>query len=140
MTLGSPSPVWSTSALAYLLSLTPGVKITLSSLRSVLFCESEVDSINRLTQLAVRVIRQSKEYDIGYSKRHTLENEISLRIDKAAQQTGRRNKELLYDLCEHPSKNREEIASILAESIDELVASKSAKTIDVLRAELDELE
>ena len=102
----------------------------------LLFAETDVQAVNRLTGLALRVIRQSKQYEIGYSRRHTLQDEIARRIEKHAKETGRRRGEILQDFCERPAEHREAIADLLAESVDEIVASKSETAAQQLRAKL----
>jgi hypothetical protein len=129
--LGEPSPVWPIGAIAYLISLIPGISMTLSVLRNCLFDEGEADSLERLAQLASRVIRQSTEYELGYSRRATLKQALNKEIDKAARERGQKPVELVDELLE--GKDQSVLSDVIANAVDQLVASKHEKQLTELR-------
>lgn len=131
--LGEPSPVWPIGALAYLVSLIPGVRLTLGVLRNCLFEEGQFDMMDRVTQFALRVIRQSDEYSIGYSQRTTLKKALGQQISKGAVQRGQRPSEFVDDLMDAAPENREGFAEVIAEAVDTFQASKTEKEVENLR-------
>lgn len=137
--LGETTPVWPAGALAYLVSLMPGVRLTLTHLRNCLFDEGESDSMDRVTQLAMRVIRQSTEYSIGYSQRPTLKRAIRHQIEKAARERGQSPAELVDSLADHKGETRQTLTEVLAGAIDEMQASKSERRIAELERQIRKL-
>ncbi len=87
----------------------------------------------------MRVIRQSKEYSIGYSQRPTLKRALQQQIDKAAVQRGQRPAEFVEEVMNQAQENRESLAEVIAEAVDTLQASKSEKEIDKLRQTIREM-
>jgi hypothetical protein len=136
---GEPSPVWPIGALAYLVSLIPGVRLTLNVLRNCLFDEGEFDMMDRVTQFAMRVIRQSKEYSLGYSQRPTLKRALRTQIDKAAVHRGQRPGEFVNEAMDSGPEGREALAEVIAEAVDTIQASRSEKEIDTLRQTIREM-
>jgi len=137
--LGEPSPVWPIGALAYLVSLIPGVRLTLGTLRNCLFDEGAFDTMDRVTQFAMRVIRQSDEYSLGYSQRPTLRKELWQQISKVAVQRGQKPSEFVDDLFDGSDDAREDFAEVIAEAVDTIQASKSEKEVDKLRQTIRDL-
>jgi hypothetical protein len=134
--LGEPTPVWPIGALAYLVSLIPGVSLTQSTLRTCLFEESEFESLDRLVRLALRVIRQSTSYELGYSRRSTLKRELMHEIDKAAVQRGQRPAELVEQLLEGRSEDSGLLPETIANAVDTIAASRHEKEMEALRHKL----
>jgi len=137
--LGDPSPVWPVGALSYLISLIPGVRLTLGVLRHCLFEEGEIDRMDRITEFAMRVIRQSQEYSIGYSQRPTLKRALRQQIDKAATERGQTPRVLADELYREKHKEKSPIALIIAEAIDTIQSSKSEREIDKLKNTIKDL-
>jgi hypothetical protein len=127
--LGDHGTVWPVGAIAYLLSLIPGARLTLSTLRKCLFDEHDFDSMDQITQFALRVIRRSTEYSIGYAQRPTLKHALQAQIDKAAKQRGQRPSELVAELLdpERIAQNKEKLTEIIATAVDEFEASATEK-------------
>jgi len=138
--LGEPNPVWPIGSLAYLVSLVPGVGLTLNTLRNCLFAEGEFDSGDDLTQFAMRVIRKSKQYSLGYSQRPTLRRALHQQIRKAAQERGQPPVELTEELLRGSPENRELLTEVIAKAVDGIQASEKEKEIGELRARIRELE
>ena len=136
--LDEPAPVWPIGALAYLVSLIPGVRLTLSILKNCLFDEGEVEALDRLVRLALRVVRESKSYEIGYSRRPTLKRALAREIDKAAVQRSQRPAQLVDELLEGRSQDREVLAEVIANAVDEIAASTHEKELQELRRRLSQ--
>lgn len=134
--LGEPTPVWPIGALAYLVSLIPGVSLTQSTLRTCLFEESEFESLDRLVRLALRVIRQSTSYELGYSRRSTLKRELMYEIDKAAVQRGQHPAELVEQLLEGRAGDSRLLPETIAKAVDTIAASRHEKEMEELRRKL----
>lgn len=137
--LGDPPPVWPIGAIGYMLSMLPGVQLTLTSLRTCLFAEGD-EGLDQITQLALRVIKQSTQFELGYSRRATLKRALHSQIAKVARERGQRPRELLADLTEQPTQTREILTEVVANAVDEIVASRSEKEIAELRAQLKKYE
>jgi hypothetical protein len=138
-TLGQPAPVWPIGAIAYLLSLLPGVRMTLSGLRKCLFAVGE-EKVNQLTQLALQVIKQSTEFEIGYSRRATLQRTLAREISRVAIERGERPRKLSNELMKRKPENSQLLAEVIAEAVDEVVASRSEREINELRARIKQYE
>jgi len=134
--LDEPPPVWSVASLAYLVSLAPGTSMTLGMLRRCLFAEGEIDSQDRITALALRVIRCSEKYELGYSRRATLSNELRKQVSRSAVEYGLSPEELEDRIFEEPYKDS--LAEVLAKAIDELEPSKSEAELTKLRQTIRE--
>jgi hypothetical protein len=95
--------------------------------------------MDRVTQFAMRVIRQSEEYSIGYSQRTTLKKALRQQINKAAVQRGQRSSELVEELLNGKPKNREVLVEVVAEAVETIQVSKTDKEIDNLRQTIRDL-
>lgn len=127
--LGDHGAVWPVGAIAFLMTLIPGVKLTMNTLRNCLFDEHDFDSLDQITQFALRVIRQSEEYTLGYSQRPTLKSALQRKIDRAAKERGQRPNELVSELLD-PEKivqSKDKLTEVIADAIDEIQASESEK-------------
>jgi hypothetical protein len=128
--LGGPSPVWPVGALAYLVSLVPGVRMTVSSLRKCLFDEGESDPLDKISRMALRVIRQSNQYEIGYSRRPTLRRELTRRVAIAAKERGQKASLLAEELLEPTEESKAILTEVLAGAIDEIAVSRSEAELE----------
>lgn len=75
-TLGPPEMVLSAAAISFLLTLTPQVSMTISTLRSVLFDTALATKFTSAQSYAYRLIAASGQWDIPYSRRATLQREL----------------------------------------------------------------
>ena len=77
--LGDPDAVLSLGAVGTLLALTPGVHFGLGSLRGILFDLNLARRLTPLQRYAYRVVSQSDEYNVPWSRRSTLKRELGER-------------------------------------------------------------
>ena len=74
---GSPDPVLSLGALSYLLSLVPNVRLGADTLRRALFEFGESARLKDHERLALRVIRASGLYQMGWATRDQLSRKLN---------------------------------------------------------------
>lgn len=79
-TIGNPDGVVSIAALAFLMTLTPGIQMQLGTLRGVLFDMGLAAKLNPITAHAFRVIQGSTEFDLPWAKRGALQKELKDKI------------------------------------------------------------
>ncbi len=136
--LGETEAVVPLAAVAYLLSLVPGVKIALSSLTRVLFDTRFAEHIAPLERLAFRIMKASDEYPyaLHWSKRGVLKREIRNQIAKLAAARGQPAHEI-EDAVVSPVDQADTpvFAEAVAEALDTVVASESEKELEALRRE-----
>jgi hypothetical protein len=135
--LMEPAPVWPIGAIAYLISLIPGVKMTLKSLGTALFVDYSSEAIEAITRLALRVIRQSAQYDLGYSRRVTLKKALLGEISQAAKQRGMTTSELTQEMVDPQGKQLDALTEVVARGVDQIVASKYEQEMDELRRKIE---
>lgn len=75
--LGEPNMVLSLAAMSFLLTLTPGVPMGMSTLRSVLFDTYLATRLTPLQRFAYKVITASGQWSLPWSRRGTLQRELS---------------------------------------------------------------
>ncbi len=78
--LGGPDAVVSMAALGALLTLTPGVRMGVGTLREVLFDMGLIGRLTPLQRFAYRIIRTSGEFDLPWSRRVTLQRTLTDRL------------------------------------------------------------
>jgi len=131
--LGEPWAVWSIGAVTYLLALVPGVHMTMGILRNCLFDEGDVDAIDRITRVALRVIERSREYELGFSRRATLKRELRQNVATMAKERGQKSSELAEILLEPTEESKELLSEVIAGAVDQLAASRSERETEKLR-------
>lgn len=77
---GTPEAVLSTAAVACLLMLTPGSRMSLATLRQVLFDLSLARRFTPLQHFAFRIISRSNEFNLPISRRVALQKELRERV------------------------------------------------------------
>ena len=80
----------------------------------------------------MRVIRQSKQYSIGYSQRPTLKRALQQQIDKAALERGQQPADFVKEVMNKGQDNENILTEVIAEAIDTLQASKAERKIEEL--------
>jgi len=136
--LGEPAPVWPIGALAYMISLVPGVSMTLSVVRNSLFDEGDSEGMDQVARLALRVIRASTQYELGYSRRPTLKRALMREIERCATQRGEKPADFARELVSGAPETEEVLTEIIANSVDKMAASKHEKELGKLRSQLKE--
>ena len=89
--------------------------------------------MDRITRYALRVIRRSNEYTIGYSRRATLKRELKRNVGKLAKERGQRSSELEEELLESKAGSKELLTEVIAGAIDQLAASRSEREVEKLQ-------
>jgi hypothetical protein len=123
--------VWYSTAVLWLLSLVPGVKITASSLQAVMFDVDFPIALDPVDRKSLRLFRESDEYRIHYSRRATLRDAVRGQIKKRAAQLGADPEQIHAEFLNESADNQ--IAkSILAQAVDEIARSRSEQRITEL--------
>ena len=136
--LGEPEAVFSSAALACLVTLTPGVKMGLGSLRAVLFDMGLRSRLGPLTRYAYRLIEASGEYSLPWSRRVTLQRQLQDRLLADARAEGLPVRELRERVLR--SARPEHSAHLLRETLENMaVKPKSTDELMQLREEVARL-
>lgn len=141
--LGKPDAVVSTAAIGCLLTLTPGVQMGLGTLRGVLFDLGLVKRVAPYQRTIYRLIAASGQFEVPWSRRITLQNELMGRILEDARDRGERPKEAREKILRF--ENPERSARIVVETLDRMAVSPKTedelrKYIDSLKGEIEKLE
>ncbi|MFC1792819.1 hypothetical protein ACFL3Q_04460 [Planctomycetota bacterium] len=137
--LGSIEPVASISAIAYLLTLIPGVNMNMGTLKGLLFNPTYARKIRGIDRTALRMIQASEEYMMPFSRRLTLHRQLTEKIQEVATQLGKPPTEVTKQF-ECGTLDMDSTAHIVARAIDDIVQSKSEKTIHRLEQEIKRLK
>lgn len=136
--LGQPDAVVSTAALGCLLTLTPGVRMGLGTLRGVLFDLGLAERMNPLQRYAYRLILASREYDVPYSRRITLQRELGAKLLADARKRGEPVREIRSRVLR--SEDPEYSVRLVKDALDEMaVTPETRKEVTRLRAEVQRL-
>lgn len=130
---GDPSPVWPIGALAYLVSLLPGVRLTLTSMKTALFGGGTQSSLSWLTNEAMRVIRRSNQYELGFSHRVTIDKELRKRIGRRAAMRGMRRSDYSDFIRSDSTDAIGEKAKLIHEAVDKIAESRAEKELRTLK-------
>ena len=134
--IGKPEGVVSTAAVGCLLSLTPGALMGISTLRKVLFDLGLVRRVTPYQRFAYRLIASSGEFDLPWSRRCTLENELRQKIFEDARDRGEpvtvARKKFLK--VEDPERS----ANIVAQALDRMAVTP--KMARFFQRELEKLK
>jgi len=136
--LGALNPVAPIGALAYLLTMIPGVNMNLGSLKGLLFDIGYTRKIRGLDRIALKMIQASEEYFMPFARRATLRKRLDEQIGKTATELGIAKAKAAEKL-ERGHLGKESTTHILAESVDQVVQSKSEKRIQELQREIKHL-
>ena len=137
--LGSVEPVASISAIAYLLTLIPGVNMNMGTLKGLLFNPTYARKIRGIDTMALRMIQASEEYMMPFSRRSTLHRKLTDKIYETATQLGEKPAKIAEEF-ERGTLDKESTTHIISEAIDNLVLSKSGKKIVSLEQEIKRLK
>ncbi len=137
--LQGPEPVLYPAAVAWLLSLVPGVKLSGSTLRAVLFDANLHVQVDPLDRTIFRVLQSSQEYSIHRSRRATLRNAIRGQIRKRATDIGISEGELTAKVVAGDVSTERLTTEVVAEAIDEVARSRSEEEVADLRGQVEKL-
>ncbi len=117
-TLGPPEMVLSTAAISFLLTLTPQVSMTISTLRSVLFDTALATKFTSAQSYAYRLIAASGQWDIPYSRRATLQRELQQVLYSEARVRGEPISKIRERVMDN--ENPEYSAQVVVSALDNL--------------------
>lgn len=142
--LGRPDPVMPIGAVGYLLAMAPGVRMGLGALRGILFDTGFAKRVGLLEELALRIVHQTEQYRVPWSKRGALGRQMRNQITELAIQKGSTREQVQEQLL-HPTNDlaREELTQAVAAAVDKIsLSSIERRLLDDnarLRQELDQL-
>lgn len=138
--LGPPEPILYIPALAWILSQVPGVSLAASTLKCVIFDVDFPIQLDPVSRMALRVLQQSDEYRIHFSRRGTLRDAMRDQISKIAAEEDKGFDEVYEEVKSNTDSGREAFTSVLAGAVDEISRSKSEKEISDLRNIIEKLQ
>ncbi|MBK7908708.1 MAG: hypothetical protein IPJ78_19470 [Gemmatimonadetes bacterium] len=137
--LGDPDAVLSLGAVGTLLALTPGVHFGLGSLRGILFDLNLAKRLTGLQRYAYRIVAQSEQYDVPWSRRTTLKRELGERILRDAKASDRPVEEIARIVTK--ADDPEYSAQIVRDALDAMaVPTRREKENTALRREIEQLQ
>lgn len=138
--LGEPEPVLYLSAIAWLLSLVPGIHLSEGALRGLLFDVIIRRRLPPLERHVMRVIQASSEHKFHWSRRNTLYRAARTQLSKMAFQRGQSVTEV-EDIIESDSEEGKNLlVEVIASAIDARSVSRSEEENRMLHARVKELE
>jgi len=139
---GDPHVVIPLAGVIQLLALVPNARLSLGSMRAILFDHPRARFTDELERVVLRVIRDSREFDLPWARRTTLMRELRNRIVTDARRRGEhtryeRDRVRAAQRATQPKKFRD-TAQLLRESLDALaIDSRLEVENTVLRRELE---
>jgi hypothetical protein len=127
--LKEPKPIVSISAIAYLLSLVPGVNMSFDVLRRVLFDTGFPVKPVGLERFVLQMVQGSEEYFVPYAKRGSMVVNAREQIRQIAAQRGEDPNEVENKILRKDKEIKEEIAPMIAAAVDKIAISKSQRRI-----------
>lgn len=137
--LGDPEMVLSISSVAFLLTFCPQVHMGIGTLRSVLFDSGLATRLTSAQRYAYRVIAASTEHEMPWSKRVTLQKELSSVLLQDARQRG----ESFTTTRDRFSAARDQgyVAKVVSQVIDRMALTpKTKKELIETKARVARLE
>jgi len=137
--LGEPEMVLSLSALGFLLTLTPQVRMGFGTLRSILFDPHLSTRLTPIQRLACRAIVASGQWDLPWSRRVTLQRTLRSTILREARLRGEKPAQLTERVL--TGGEIEFSAQVIADALDKMaITPKSQEEIRKLRVELTRIQ
>lgn len=125
--LGPPEPVLPVGAIAYLLSLVPGINLSLGSLRAVLFDVDYRTKLPPIDRLIMRIIHASEEYMLPFARRASLKPIMRDKIRLLAQQRGQRVSEIVRQAESGDPAIVADFAGAVAAAVDTIARSEAER-------------
>lgn len=136
---GDEEPVIYVAAVAWFLSLVPGVKLNATTLRRVLFDADIRLRIDPLERVTLRYLRASEEYKMHLSRRGTLKQAVRAEIRKHALEAGVDPNDVERRVIEARDEDIPLTATLIAKAVDNIAFSESERTIASLKQENEKL-
>jgi hypothetical protein len=136
--LGEPDSVLSIASIGLLLTLVPQVAMGVDTLRTVLFDDVVASSLGPLQRFAYRVIAQSAQHDMPWSKRGTLVRQLDQAIVDESKLRGEPIGEVREKV--YQSRDPEYSAAMVARALDALaIHGRDQEETDRLQRELSRI-
>jgi len=135
-----PQVVMHLSAIAWLLSQSPGVRLTLGALRGVLFDAGFRRRMGPIERQVVRTVRASEQYNLHWSRRNTLQRAVRQQLAKIAAQRGEQPADIERKVLNQDQEAQETFTSAVAEALDQISRSRSEEDLRALQNRVQELE
>jgi hypothetical protein len=122
----------------YWLSLIPGVTVTLRALKSLLFSESLPLDFGNVERIALRIIRDSAQFEVPWAKRANLRKKLDIGLSRISRQQGISEEKARKDFV----AGKESVTiPVLAEALDDLaVDPKITQELEAAKQKIKELE
>ncbi len=133
--IGGEDPVLYTTAIAWLLSQVPGVRMGANCLRAVMLDMDFPIKLDPIERKGLRLLHESEEYRVHFSRRSTLKTAVRTEIRKRAAQAGVPREEIESSFLKNGAENTELVRDILASAVDQIASSKSERRIGELEVE-----
>jgi hypothetical protein len=137
---GETDSVILVAAVAWFLSLVPGVKLNATTLRTVLFDADIRLRIDPLERATLRYLHASEQFDMHLARRGTLKQAVRGQIKKQAEVFKLDPAEVERRIVEGNEEDVQMTASIIAAAVDEITLSKSERQIAALKDEKQKLQ
>jgi len=137
--LGQPEPVVPVGAIAYFLAMMPGTNLSLASLKGVLFDTGFATRLQGLERIALRILHASEQYFFPFARRGSLRVQMREKVKQIASQHGESPKNVEIGIIHGNLQMKEDIATVVAEAVDQLISSRSERKIQNLEKKLREL-
>jgi predicted nucleic acid-binding protein len=136
-----PQPAMPLAAVACLLSFAPGAHVSLFSLKKLFFNPGFKDGLSGIQRKAMRIIYESSEYSLPFSRRPRLQSEIIDRMANIAAERG----QSLPDLAERLEMDEapeylDLLGGIVRDSVDAVTRSRSENEITRLQNQVELLQ
>lgn len=137
--LGDPEMVLSIGAMGFLLTLVPQVHMSFGTLRAVLFDTVLATRLTAAQRYAFRVMTASQEWDVPWSRRGTLQRELSNTVLRMARSRGEPARQITERLLR--TDDPEFSAEIISTTLDNMgIIPRSRDELHALRSMVKTLE
>lgn len=132
--------VWYAAAIGWLLSQVPGANMTAKCLQGVMLDVDFPMRFDPLTQASLRILYQSKQWEMHFSRRSTLVDAVRTQIKKRAQDEGIEESLVSEAFIKIDPAKVERNQEILLAAVDSVMVSAQEKNEAALKAEIAKLK
>lgn len=131
--------VLSMSQLIYILAIVPGLQLTHSALRAIMFDDSLRPKLRPIEKTISRALAASREFDLPFAKRGMLLRRVGDKIHARARARGQSQRELEAEL-DDPA-NADQLADLVGQALDDVnVPPKTIAENEELKQRVADLE
>lgn len=132
--------IWYTAAVAWMLSQLPGAHMTPTCLRGVMLDVDFPFRLDALEEAALRVLHNSSEWKIHFSRRSTMVNGLRTEMHKRANAEAVDMDQIVDDFIRLDPEKIERNQDMLMAAVDGIAYSESEKERHRLEAEIERLK